>query len=340
MPNNQHSQYSATFLLIAYNQEKYIREAIEGAFSQTFEPLEIILSDDSSCDNTYEIMLEMAASYKGPHKIITRQNKTNMGTLLHVKKAIELVSGDLLVLAAGDDISVPSRVEKIYNSWRESGSWGIFSDFSRIDGDSIMYSVHEKNNYILTSTYRLRSYIIGSHNKNCIMHGATTAYDRKLFDYLLNTRDSYVLSEDGALSVLLHILDQHILYLEEPLVMYRSHSESLTNSTKKRLTWAQLLKAEKNIAKHALSQANRCLFLIECNNKFNNLDVEKLDINLLNKDYRSQLVIAKWWEFSLVNRVSMLFKTTGVSKIWMAPRLLPKELFLFVKFLISLLHRR
>ena len=37
-----------TFALFAYNQEKYIREAVEGAFSQTYEPLEIILSDDYS----------------------------------------------------------------------------------------------------------------------------------------------------------------------------------------------------------------------------------------------------------------------------------------------------
>ncbi len=37
-----------TFALFAYNQEQYIREAVEGAFSQTYEPLEIILSDDCS----------------------------------------------------------------------------------------------------------------------------------------------------------------------------------------------------------------------------------------------------------------------------------------------------
>ena len=39
-----------TFALFAYNQEQYIREAVEGAFSQTYEPLEIILSDDCSSD--------------------------------------------------------------------------------------------------------------------------------------------------------------------------------------------------------------------------------------------------------------------------------------------------
>ena len=56
-----------TFALFAYNQEKYIREAVEGTFSQTYEPLEIILSDDCSSDRTFEIMEEMAATYDGPH---------------------------------------------------------------------------------------------------------------------------------------------------------------------------------------------------------------------------------------------------------------------------------
>lgn len=37
-----------TFALFAYNQEKFIREAVEGAFAQTYESLEIILSDDCS----------------------------------------------------------------------------------------------------------------------------------------------------------------------------------------------------------------------------------------------------------------------------------------------------
>jgi len=35
-----------TFALFGYNQEQYIREAVEGAFAQTYSPLEIILSDD------------------------------------------------------------------------------------------------------------------------------------------------------------------------------------------------------------------------------------------------------------------------------------------------------
>lgn len=45
-----------TFMLIACNQERFIREAVEGAFGQTYTPLEVILSDDASADRNFEVM--------------------------------------------------------------------------------------------------------------------------------------------------------------------------------------------------------------------------------------------------------------------------------------------
>lgn len=67
-----------TFALFAYNQEKYIREAVDGAFSQTYEPLEIILSDDCSSDRTFEIMQEMAAAYL--HLVVQEPNNDTGNT--------------------------------------------------------------------------------------------------------------------------------------------------------------------------------------------------------------------------------------------------------------------
>jgi glycosyltransferase involved in cell wall biosynthesis len=65
-----------TFALFAYNHEKYIREADEGAFAQTYENLETILLDDCSTDRTIEIMREMAAQVNGPHNVILNRMET------------------------------------------------------------------------------------------------------------------------------------------------------------------------------------------------------------------------------------------------------------------------
>jgi glycosyltransferase involved in cell wall biosynthesis len=124
-----------TLMVCAYNQEQFIREAVEGAFSQTYSPLEIILSDDCSKDRTFEIMREMAAAYRGPHRLILNRNATNLGLAGHSNRLAELAHGQLWVGAAGDDISFPNRVEIVYQAWQHSGrrAMGIQGEFIDID---------------------------------------------------------------------------------------------------------------------------------------------------------------------------------------------------------------
>ena len=45
-----------SFCVKCYNQERYIGEALEGAFAQTYRPLEIVISDDASTDLSWEII--------------------------------------------------------------------------------------------------------------------------------------------------------------------------------------------------------------------------------------------------------------------------------------------
>src|SRR5690554_5258536 len=111
-----------TFALFAYNQEKYIREAIEGAFSQTYEPLEIILSDDCSTDRTFEIMQQMAADYEGRHNVILRRSSENRGLGLHIQDVAALAHGRFIVVAAGDDVSLPPRTTTLIDIMEEEGT--------------------------------------------------------------------------------------------------------------------------------------------------------------------------------------------------------------------------
>jgi glycosyltransferase involved in cell wall biosynthesis len=94
-----------TLTLIAYNQENYVREAIESALAQTFSPLEIILSDDCSPDQTFAIMQEMVGSYRGPHRVHARREPVNVGTVQHLINVSRAAQGELVVIAAGDDLS-------------------------------------------------------------------------------------------------------------------------------------------------------------------------------------------------------------------------------------------
>src|SRR5436309_1782231 len=124
-----------TFALAALNQERFIREAVEAAFAQTYSPLEIILSDDHSEDRTFEIMKQMAAAYRGPHKIILNQNPARRCIGGHINRIIEISSGELIVGAAGDDVSLPERAQVTYETWEKSGrrATSIYSNFTQID---------------------------------------------------------------------------------------------------------------------------------------------------------------------------------------------------------------
>ncbi|MCE0760336.1 glycosyltransferase [Marinobacter sp. G11] len=115
-----------TFALFAYNQEKYIREAIEGAFAQTYEPLEIILSDDCSTDRTFEIMKSVADQYNGPHKLYVRKNEHNLGIAAHFDLVMRKAQGDLVVVAAGDDVSMPDRASISAQAFLNDKTIGCF----------------------------------------------------------------------------------------------------------------------------------------------------------------------------------------------------------------------
>ena len=110
-----------SFFVTAYRQEHLVRAAIEGAFAQTWEPLEILLSDDASPDGTWRVMQEMAAAYRGPHKVMLNRNPRNLGITAHVDRIMELTSGAFVVQNAGDDVSVPERTETLVAAWLGSG---------------------------------------------------------------------------------------------------------------------------------------------------------------------------------------------------------------------------
>lgn len=101
-----------SYVVPAYNCGKFIRESIQRAFDQTYSPLEIVLSDDCSPDNTFDIMREMASDYQGPHKIVLNRNPMNLGITRHMNKLfLELAQGEIIVVAHGDDVSEPNRAE-------------------------------------------------------------------------------------------------------------------------------------------------------------------------------------------------------------------------------------
>ena len=214
-----------TFALFAYNPEQFIREAIAGAFSQTYSPLEIILSDDCSSDRTFQIMQEMTSEYRGPHTIILNRNKKNLGIGAHLNRCMELSHGELIVGAAGDDISLPERTVAIYQEWIDSGkkAFSLDSRYEMIDESG--YSIKSPPLRDLPQEQQLLHF-----SKTLInyVHGCTHAWHRKVFDVFGPLPN---LTCEDVLIPLRSMLLGKVVSIDKALVKYRTHRNNIWESS-------------------------------------------------------------------------------------------------------------
>lgn len=93
-----------------YNCADTLSEAIESLFAQTYKNWELIMCDDGSADNTYEIASEYSNKY--PSKIILLRHEKNMGLNRTLNDCLASAHGEFIARMDGDDISLPTRFEK------------------------------------------------------------------------------------------------------------------------------------------------------------------------------------------------------------------------------------
>lgn len=210
-----------TFMIVAYNQEQYVGEAVAGAFSQTYCPLEILLSDDCSTDRTYDVMERMAAEYRGVHHVRLNRTDRNLGLGGHISALMELTRGELIVVAASDDISLPQRTQRVWQTYDDSGgkAMSIYSSFLMIDEQGRQQEIVRKPPN--ETAYDLEAYI-----KAGGVCGCSHAWHRRVFD-IFGPLYPGTVYEDKAIP-LRSVLLGEIRFIDEPLVLYRRHSQSIT----------------------------------------------------------------------------------------------------------------
>ena len=112
---------SVSMLVLTYQQHDLLDQAVANAFAQDCGPIEIVLSDDGSMDGSYERLQALAASYQGPHCVVVRPRTPNLGIAEHYNELLKFARGELLVTAAGDDVSTPDRVQRLVEAWDADG---------------------------------------------------------------------------------------------------------------------------------------------------------------------------------------------------------------------------
>src|SRR5947209_12173136 len=80
-----------SIILLAYRQEKYVRDALAGVFSQTYPRLDIIILDDASDDATAHIIAAELATRGKPQNVRFIRNQSNLGIRDNFLKGLALV---------------------------------------------------------------------------------------------------------------------------------------------------------------------------------------------------------------------------------------------------------
>ena len=126
---------SVSAILLTYDCGDFVVEAVRSVLGQECEPMEVLISDDASSDQTFRIVQEEVDAYTGPHEVtVRRRDHTSGSKSAHLNDVFGRTSGDIVVLFDGDDVSEPHRVRRLVEAFRSgAGVFAAYSSYSLMD---------------------------------------------------------------------------------------------------------------------------------------------------------------------------------------------------------------
>lgn len=118
-------------ILPVFNREKSVIDAVNSVINQSFSDWELIIIDDGSQDQTYDVCCDLAE--KESHIIVLRQ--TNQGVSAARNHGLHIASGEYILFLDSDDRLVPNAMEELNHSILSFDSPDIVCfGFSRASG--------------------------------------------------------------------------------------------------------------------------------------------------------------------------------------------------------------
>jgi glycosyltransferase involved in cell wall biosynthesis len=215
----QPAQIKTTALVLTYNQEDYVVDAIRSVVQQTLPPHEILISDDCSTDRTFariEAYLQALEASKGfAGRITLCRNEKNVGFIPHFNQAVEACSGDLILYNAGDDISKPERLAVLAKAYIDKGCPDYF-----LAHTPVQILGGDQDGGIWVPPVEQAQYTIERLANSSALHiGASQCFTKKLFTGFgpIRFNDAY---EDLILGFRA-LLTNGYCYVPQPLIQYR-----------------------------------------------------------------------------------------------------------------------
>lgn len=203
-------------IITAFNEEKFISQAIESLLCQSYDPIEVVIVNDGSTDKTSQVINKYSCKFENV-KVVNLSR--NCGKATAQNAAFEQCLGKYIAILGGDDYSVHSRIHTQVD-------YLLKNQFSFVGSNS--YMVDENNlcllHYPVFFKHPPKAITLVSTFKGAGFPGGSILFTRELAEkiYPLPTNLPY---EDLWFSFVA-VLHGRIGYLHEPLTYYRQHSNN------------------------------------------------------------------------------------------------------------------
>jgi len=224
-----------SIVVITYNSSNYVLETLESAKAQTYQNIELIVSDDSSKDNTVDICMEWIEKNKERFvrtELITV--KKNTGISSNANRGIKSAKGEWIKGFAGDDILMPNCIETYLSYAKKHSNEKLFFSYPVFFGDDVTRDkefweraliVFEK----MKTSEQQFDYLKNQHN---FVPAATSFIHRSIFFETIGFYEEFLLFiEDYPYWLKCTKQGFNLRILNEKLVKYRISTNSTSTSS-------------------------------------------------------------------------------------------------------------
>jgi glycosyltransferase involved in cell wall biosynthesis len=108
---NPSSQALVSIITIFLNAERFLEEAAESVFAQTYSHWEYLLVDDGSSDRSVEIARSLAARHPDRVRYLEHPNRENRGLSASRNLGVREARGEFVCFLDADDVYVPGKLQ-------------------------------------------------------------------------------------------------------------------------------------------------------------------------------------------------------------------------------------
>ncbi|NTE04740.1 glycosyltransferase [Agrobacterium tumefaciens] len=202
-----------------YNGSLFLEKQLISILNQTYKNIEIVVVDDCSTDNTFEITETLALKYP---QIKSFRNTKNIGFNKNFEKAITLTAGEYITISDQDDIWLENKLQKLMDNIKNK--WLIFSNSEWMDEDENLLGKQTLGANFNLDIRTFKSFLF--YNS---VTGHTTLFSKTLLKYILP------MPENGYYDWWIGFVASYhnqITCLNECLTLHRIHRSSVMHHFK------------------------------------------------------------------------------------------------------------